>query len=477
MRTVRPVVIALVAVGLVAAGCSSSSKSSSSSSSTATTAAATATTAAATPTTAATATTAGGGSSSGLDNASGGPLEQLAASGTLSGPAGTGLTRGVTSSAITVGCVYTSAAFAGYEQGLQARIARANKAGGVNGRMINLLPCKTDDAGVQANVQEVQQLVNENNVFAVFSATQNILPGSTDFLNNNQVPFYGWGFLPGFCGERWGFGWNGCLAGNGVTQSQVAHAAIAGNLADAIIKASGLPDSQVRLAVQAENSAAGKIGNEQYDTLYKARGADVVYIQDDFPATSTGADVTPYVQAIMASKPNIVMISTPFGDVGPIASGLRAAGYKGVSYDYTNYIPGLLQSSSQLAAALQGEYVNTQIVPQEENTPWIQQEDADLTAIGQKPFVTEGGAIGYAEAEEFIEQVQAVGSTLNTKTFDQTVNDGSFVSYTGITGGLGELAWPAAHFLPADCAAIVKIVGTSYQVVEPFACYSSLKLF
>jgi hypothetical protein len=116
-------------------------------------------------------------------------------------------------------------------------------------------------------------------------------------------------------------------------------------------------------------------------------------------------------------------------------------------------------------------------VPQEENTPWIQQEDADLTAIGQKPFVTEGGAIGYAEAEEFIEQVQAVGSTLNTKTFDQTVNDGSFVSYTGITGGLGELTWPAAHFLPADCAAIVKIVGTSYQVVEPFACYSSLKLF
>src|SRR5580700_2944289 len=167
MRTLRPVVIALVAVGLVAAGCSSSSKSSSSSSSS------TATTAAA-----ATATTAGSGSSSGLDNASGGPLEQLAATGALKGPAGTGLTRGVTSSTITMGCVYTSASYAGYEQGLQARIARANKAGGVNGRMINLLPCKDDGPGVQSNVQDVQQLVNENNVFGVFSLTEYILPGS-----------------------------------------------------------------------------------------------------------------------------------------------------------------------------------------------------------------------------------------------------------------------------------------------------------
>jgi len=479
MRTVRPLVIALVAVGLVAAGCSSSSKSSSSSSSsTATTAASTATTAASTATTAAsTATTAAGGPTTGLDNASGGPLEQLAATGALNGPAGTGLTRGVTSSQITVGCVYTAAAFAGFEQGLQARFARANAAGGVNGRKINLLPCKDDGTGVQANVQDVQQLVNENNVFAVFSATQNILPGSTDFLTANQVPYFGWGFLPGFCGQRWGFGWNGCLGGNSLTQSQVAHAAIAGNLAEAIIKASGLQNSQVRLAVQAENSAAGKVGNVQYDTLFKSLGAQVVYLQDNFPVTASGADVTPYVQAIMASNPNIVMISTPFGDVGPIASGLRAAGYKGVAFDYTNYIPGLLQSSSQLASALQGEYVNTQVVPQEENTPWVQQEDADLTAIGQKPFVTLGGAQAYAQAEEFIEMVQAAGSTLNTKTWDQAVNGGGFVSYKGITGGLGELAWPAAHFLPADCAAIVKIVGTAYQVVEPFACYSSLKVF
>jgi len=459
--------VAGVLVALVAAGCSSSKSSSSAASNT--TAAPSATTAAGS-----TATTAASGGEAG--NASGGALEQLAATGALTGPTGTGLTRGVTSTSVTVGCVYTAQSFAGYAQGLAARIDRANKAGGVNGRMINLLPCKDDANTAQTNLQEVQQLVNQNNVFALFSLTQAILPGSTDFLNNNQVPYYGWGFLPGFCGARWGFGWDGCLEGNAATPSQVSHAAIAGSLADAIIKASGLADTDVKLAVQSENSAAGKVGSSQYTTLFKARGAQVVYNETNFP-TTPGADVTPYVQAMIAAKPNIVMISTPFQDVGPLAAGLKSGGYTGIIFDFTNYIPGLLASSPQLAQALSGEYVNTQVVPQEENTPWIQQEVADLQASGQKPFVTLGGAMGYEEAELFIEQLQAVGQTLDTKTWDTAINGGSFTSYTGITGGPGVIKWPAGHLLPADCAAILKITGTSYQVVTPFACYQSLKLF
>jgi ABC-type branched-subunit amino acid transport system substrate-binding protein len=465
--TVKRFVIALmVVVGLVAAACSSSKKSSSS----ATTSASTASTAPGGSNT----TAAPSSTNNGLNNAGGGPLADQANKAPLSGPAGTGLTRGVTSNSITVGCVVETANFAGYAQGLQARIARANNSGGLNGRKINLIQCKDDTAGVQANVQAVQALVNQNNAFAVFTLSQFVLPGSTDFLTSNQVPFYGWGFLPGFCGNRWGFGWNGCLAGNTVTAQQDPVRAIQGALSDAIIKASGMQPTQVRLAVQADNSAAGKAGNPQYDTLYKARGAQVVYLENNFPAGVAGADVTPYVQAMVASNPNIVMLSTPFADVGPLASGLKAAGYKGVSYDYTNYIPGLLPSSPQLAKALDGEYVNTQIVPQEENTPFIAQVAADLQTIGQKPFVTLGGEIGYIEAEQFIEELQAVGQQLDTKTWDQKVNGGAFSAYTNLQGGPGPMQFPAGHDIAADCAAIVKITGTTYNVITPFGCYSSL---
>ncbi|HZQ57071.1 MAG TPA: ABC transporter substrate-binding protein [Acidimicrobiales bacterium] len=471
--TVKRFVIALMVVlALVAAACSSSKKSS-----TTTTAASSNTTAASSNTTAGgsnTTAASGGGSSSGLNNAGGGSLADQANKAPLAGKTGSGLTRGITTDSITVGCVSEVQNFAGYEQGLRARIERANKDGGVNGRKINLLPCKDDSAGVQANLSAIQGLVNQNNAFAVFTLSQFVLSGSTDFLQSNEVPYYGWGFLPGFCGNRWGFGWNGCLAGNTVTAQQDPVRAIQGALADAIIKASGMDPTQVKLAVQADNSAAGKAGNPQYNTLYKARGAQVVYLENNFPANVAGADVTPYVQAMVAAKPNIVMISTPFADVGPIAAGLTAAGYTGVRYDYTNYIPGLLASAPQLAKALDGEYVNTQIVPAEQNTPFIQQINTDLQAIGQKPFVTLGGEIGYIEGEQFVEELQAVGQDLNTKTWDQKVNGGGFTAYKDLQGGPGPMQFPAGHDIAADCAAIVKISGTSYNVVTPFQCYSSL---
>ncbi len=462
--------VAAAAVAVLAGACSSSKSSSSG------TTASSAPTSSSATTASSTSSSSSGTATGGQGNAGGGPLADLANSSSLTGPKGTGLTRGITDTSITAGCVLTTALYAGYQSGIEARFGSINKGGGIDGRQLKLLPCKDDANSPQTNLQDVQQLVNQNNVFAVFSVTQDILPGSTDFLNSNQVPFYGWGFLPGFCGTRWGFGWNGCLAGNALPKSSVAHEAIAGNLSQAIIKASGMPASQVRLAVQSENTASGKIGADQYTYAFKQVGAQVVYNQANMP-TSGSPDMTPYVQAIMASNPNIVYISTPFNDVGPLAAGLKAAGYKGITMDFTNYVPGLLQAAPQLAQALQGEYVNTQIVPQEQNTPFIQQIQTDLKAIGQQPFVTLGAEMGYVQAELFVEQLQAIGKDLNTQTFDQKVNGGGFTSFASLSGGPGKLQWPAAHVIPADCAAIVKVSGTSYQVVEPFACYDSFKIF
>jgi ABC-type branched-subunit amino acid transport system substrate-binding protein len=409
-------------------------------------------------------------------NASGGSLANLANKQKLMGPKGSGLTNGITSNSIKVGCIYTSGDYAGYIDGIKARFAQANKKG-IAGRKITLVPCEDDTAGVQADVQETQQLVNQDQVFSVLSLTENMLNGSTNFLNTHQVPYIGWGFNPGFCGYRWGFGWNGCLSPILLPTSNPLHNVVGGSLADAMIQASGLPASKVRFAVQAENSTSGTSGNAQYVALFKKLGAKVVYNEANFPATATGVDTTPYVQAIMASKPNIVYISTPFADVAPLAAALKAAGYKGDTMDFVTYSPGLLASSAQLASALQGEFTNTQVVPQEGGGGWVNQEESALKAIGDQPFLTLGASMGYAEANVLVEMLQAVGKNLNTKTFDQKVNGGKFVSYkTAPSGSPGQLIWPAAHFIPADCAAVVKVSGTNYTVSEPFKCYSSYNL-
>jgi branched-chain amino acid transport system substrate-binding protein len=413
-------------------------------------------------------------------NASGGALVALANKQKLIGAKGTGLTRGITSSSINVGCVYTASDYSGYISGIQAAFAVANKTG-IDGRKINLIPCKDDTGGVQSDVSEVQQLVQQNQVFSVLTLTENILNGSTNFLNANQVPYYGWGFNPGFCGYRWGFGWNGCLSPVLLPASDPLHNVDQGNLAQAIIGASGLKPSAVRFAVQSENSPSGTSGQADYTSLFKALGAKVVYAQANFPLTATGVDYTPYVQAILAAKPNVVYISTPFADVGGMASALKAAGYKGITMDFVTYSPGLLASAPQLAASLEGEYVNTQVVPQEEaSSGFVKQELAALKAIGQPQFLTLGASIGYAEATEFVEQLKAVGKNLNTKTFDQTINGGKFENFTSAegvaAGGLGKLLWPAAHYIPSDCSVIVKVSGTNYTVANPFKCYSSYLL-
>jgi branched-chain amino acid transport system substrate-binding protein len=406
-------------------------------------------------------------------NASGGVLATQASKLPLLGIKGTGLTRGITANSISVGCIYTAADYSGYTAGLAARFARANRAGGVFGRKINLLSCDDDGNSVQTNVQDVQQMVNQNHVFAIESLTENLLPGSSNFLDANQVPHYGWGITSNFCGARWSFGWNGCASPDTLPASNPMNSVEQGNLALAIIGASKLKDSQVRFAVQAQNTPAGIEGNVGYTELFKALGSKVVYDQATFPATATGVDFTPYVQAIIAAKPNIVYISTPFADIGGFAAALKAAGYNGVTMDFVTYAPGLLASSPQLEAALQGEYINSQTVPQEESTPWTRQELSDLAAVGQPKLLTLGASIGYAEAEMFIEQITAAGKNLNTKTFDQAVNGGHFASYASIKGGPGKVLWPAGHFLPADCSVIVQVSGEVYKVVQPFKCYQS----
>jgi branched-chain amino acid transport system substrate-binding protein len=395
-----------------------------------------------------------------------------AAASKLIGPKGTGLTRGITSSSVKIGCVTSTGSFAGYQTGIEAEVNAVNKKGGIFGRKLTLVgTCKDDNNSAATNTTDNEALVAQDTAFAVLSLSNFEVPGSTDYLNSHQVPYFGWGFDPGFCGYRWGFGFDGDLCGNGFTAPVEA---IAGNLVEAMINASKIPDKTVRFAVLGD--AIGKIGNAEYDAEIKKLGGKVVYTSFAYPTTAAGVDNTPYIDSIVNSKPNIVFISTPFTDVGPMALGLKAAGYKGVSMDFTNYIPGLLAGSKQLDVALQGEYINTQIVPSEETGAYDKAIQADLKAITKTSLVTLGAYMGFAEAQELAGMLKAAGKNLNTTTFTQAVNGSKkgLTSYaTAVADGPGKIVWPAAHYLPADCAAIVKVTATTFKMVSTFSCYTS----
>jgi branched-chain amino acid transport system substrate-binding protein len=455
-----------VAVAFIAMGCSSSKKASSTSTTASGGAATTATSGSATS-----ATTAGGATGGGKT-----PVNikasQLVKDDPLTGTKGSGLTRGVTATSVKVGCFGQLSQFTGLEDGIKARFARANAAGGVAGRTINLVPCQDDGSSTQQNLQLARQQVEQTQVFATMGVSAVMSGGTTDYLSSQQVPYFGWGFLPGFCGTRWGFGYNGCLISD---DTALAHGVLQANLADAMVKASGLQPSQVRAGFSAGDDDSGRIGNVGYNKIYKQRGLNIVYSQNNVPAPGPPADFSPFVNAILAANPNILLISTAFPSVAGMHAALTAAGFKGFAVNFTDYVPGLLDASPQLASALEGAYISSQIVPQEENTAWTQQESKDLTAEGAKTggLVTLGAAIGYAEAEMFVEQLTAVGKDLNTKTFDDTINGGSFTFAPPEAGGPGVLQYPSGHQIPADCAAIMKVVNKKYTVASPFSCFDS----
>jgi hypothetical protein len=143
--------------------------------------------------------------------------------------------------------------------------------------------------------------------------------------------------------------------------------------------------------------------------------------------------------------------------------------------NFVAYIPGLLDASKQLAQAIEGSYINTQIVPQEQQTDWVKQMETDLesskAATGK--FITFGGALGYAQANLWVAMLEAAGKDLNTKTFDQAVNVKGITVDEG-DGAIGAVSFPTNHFLPTDCAAIVKVESGKFVVAKDYDCYDSI---
>jgi ABC-type branched-subunit amino acid transport system substrate-binding protein len=356
------------------------------------------------------------------------------------------------------------AALAGFEDGARARIEDANRSGGVAGRKIRLANVYDDGSDAGKNLDGVKKAVLSDKAFAVLATGPTFLPQSSDYLAQNRVPYVGWGFVPGYCKSDWGFGFNGCL----ISQTTANESLVKG-IADAL----GKKVSDLKYAFQAGDDQSGHDGNRIYDFLVKKEGGKVVYNQANVPTQTQTTDYSPFVQAIMATSPDVVIVSTAFGDAIGLTGTLKAKGFKGAVMNFVAYVPGLLQASANTAQALNGGYVNSQIPPQESQTAAIKHITDDLTAIGKQPFVTLGGAIAYWSADVLIHMLDKVGRNLTRDTFQSTIN-GGFHYQADQDGGIGPLDYPRNHNEASPCAAILQVKGTAYTPVLPFKCYTNL---
>lgn len=419
-RSSTQLTVGLVALGLLAAACSSSSSSSAGSP--------------ASTTGSAVSSTAATGSSGSAAAASG---NQIVVGGLQDGN------------------------YAGIDTGFQARVARFNAAGGVDGRTIKFLGVLNDGDNPTTDLSNAQTLVLKDHVFAVAPISSEVLSaGSTTLFTQNTTPYLGWGDTPALCGNDYGFPIAGCEA-SAQYQSNANY--------KQAVSAIGLQAKGLKAAVIGTNNAGGKNGTLGVAAVVAKSGSTVTYAQASIPQSGT-TDYTPYVQALMAGNPSIILMVVNFNTTIGLTAALRQAGYKGAIWNPDAYVPGLLTSQPQLAQVLDGSLVVAQFPPAEDKTPAVTQLQSDLKAIGASTDYSLGESIGWWSAEEFIQQLQATAAkgAVTQANFEKVINAGWTIK--PITGGITDASFPTDHTKPGGCFGTLVVSGKQYVQKVPYSC-------
>jgi ABC-type branched-subunit amino acid transport system substrate-binding protein len=404
----------------------------------------------------------GGSSSPAASSSSGSPAAS-----------GGGTTRGVTATTIKVGGLSTlkppggQPPFPGLDEGAKARFERANRDGELKHK-IDFIGVTDDAADQTRNAQGAKQLVLNDKVFAVLPFVTQVAAGSGQFLNDEHVPFIGWGFTPSSCTD-YGIGDTGCI-GPGANKIDLA---LSKPLATLLGGGAGKT-----AVVFAENYSGSDQNAKNMVKAIEGAGFKVVKLDGSLPPDTAGpvTDFSPYVQEVMTADhgkpPDLMVNNTNFNNAIGVTGALNAAGFKGAQVNYVAYVPGLLEAAPDLAKALEGSYIVQQGTgAQAFGGPAWDQIGKDLTAVGAKPFVQLGTIHGYASADMFVEAIKQLEKDGKDITAENVA--GLFKSdwkYPGMGNAIGEAQFPAAKTSANNCTSTVQVKKGKYVPAVDLKC-------
>src|SRR5579885_1309485 len=338
-------------------------------------------------------------------------------------------TPGVTNDTITIGGVLdTTGAIkvicAPILAGDQLYFDKVNAAGGINGRKIKFIQV-SDDGNSTKTKDAVRQLVEQDNVFAIFqvcgSGAANV---AESYLGPKGIPFVdpiGGGAkftdaqgqaLPWLWMTQPNYGDEGHVIGYYLTQKLQA-------------KKVGLLYEDDVLGLQ-QKTALG-------ESLQKYSGSLIASV--GYSATQT--DFTAAVQTLKAANPDIIVLN---GLPGPTAKFVAAAtgqGYRPHLGYLANYPMADNSWARVLGSAGEGIYVSGYTST---TTPVAQ---AYLQATASDPVFSAYKFYGYINAKLFVDALQKAGKDLTRDSLRQAL-DHDFVNYD--TGFGPTLTWsPEQH--------------------------------
>lgn len=373
---------------------------------------------------------------------------------------------------IKIGGVVSKTTSSGYSKadtdlGAKARFMMANDEGGVNGRPIDYIGSEDDVQDPARTTTAVRKLVQQDKVFALVPVNTTTIGGSADFLNENKVPYIGWGTLPAFCSKEYGMGYNGCLVpgpGGSVNTSWPG-------LLTAILGGSSQGKT---VALITQDTDAGKFGLRTYQQAFPASGFTVTYGKSTVPGTTVPTDWSPWVGEIMSSNggkaPDVVVsiMQTP-ANIG-LFTALKRAGYQGVLTDATDYDPALLKQAAS-REALQDVQVFVQNMPFESTLPEMAKFKEYISKAKGSP-VTEWNQsmmVGWNAADLFVAIAKKAGPNLTVDTF-QAAAAGFQDAYPLV----GDRKFPEGRKDSFGCGAMVQLKGDNYTITSPYKCFPNV---
>jgi branched-chain amino acid transport system substrate-binding protein len=377
-----------------------------------------------------------------------------------------GNVRGVTDNSILVAGVSQQTQFPGpdIQTGAEAAFAGVNAKGGVAGRKIKFVESADDGGAVSSDLTTVQRLVEQDQVFALVPVLDPYFDESGPYLQQQKVPFFGWGIDAAFCNNPYAFGFTGCIVPPpNVTTTGTTW----GALVDNYFKANGSPNGAKgkTAAVISEDNATGKTGAIVIGAQVKKAGFKAVYVQSTLPPVPPG-DYSPYINAMLTSAggkaPDAIFLTTSVPNTLKLAVALPAAGYKGVLTNAVLYDPRAVSILKQNFAFTQFD------VPADTSNPAMQQIVANIKAVGgPNVSITQGMLSAYFSADAFVKVLQKVGKNLTPQTMAAAMKNFTYQIPTVV----GPTVYPAAQTEGSPCGALVGSDGTTFSISVKFSCY------
>jgi ABC-type branched-subunit amino acid transport system substrate-binding protein len=363
----------------------------------------------------------------------------------------------------------------GFYQGFEARLARTNAAGGVDGHKIVFKRGFDDQFSNTMDQQDVSEAILQDHVFAIAPvATPAVTPATLQFLKAHDTPMIGFPFGSDQCGSPYFL--PGDEGGCPPSVPQVGGPDPSQPDATIFAQITHQPVSSLRVAVLGFQSATGTVSTEALCQLMRQEGAKVVWCDDPVPFTGV-TDFTPYAQSILATHPNFVLNYLSFaGEVG-IDAALEASGFPSREIVGVAGVPSdIFTTDPSAAAALSGGYQFLPAPGRQDNTPASQQELADLQKAGAfDSYFSNGIDAGYWNADVFVSMLEAVAKTgpLTQSRFVQYISSGKY-TYVGPPGSASPYKFPAAeNAITAPCDGWTKVDASTKQVVTayPLKCW------